>query len=132
MHSAGAALRRGHTHPPAQEPLADAESDGGSPEIEAATGDVHRRPRRHQERRPQPVGLSLSELELVMRPFEQAPNADGERASGTGLGLPLSREFAEMHGGTLDIASVKGEGCTVTFWLPASRFVDENRCVAVA
>ena len=68
-------------------------------------------------------GLSPEELDVVMRPFEQATNADTASGSGTGLGLPLSRDLAEMHGGTLKIDSVKGEGTTVTLWLPASRFV---------
>ncbi|MDH3741167.1 MAG: ATP-binding protein [Hyphomicrobiales bacterium] len=68
-------------------------------------------------------GLSPEELDVVMRPFEQATNADSSIGSGTGLGLPLSRDLAEMHGGTLNIDSVKGEGTTVTLWLPASRFV---------
>ncbi len=71
-------------------------------------------------------GLGPDELDVVMRPFEQAKNAGGTRGSGTGLGLPLSREFAEMHGGTLEIDSIKGEGSTVTLWLPASRLVDPD------
>ncbi|MGI9464269.1 MAG: sensor histidine kinase, partial [Aestuariivirgaceae bacterium] len=68
-------------------------------------------------------GLTPEELDLVMRPFEQASNANKVNASGTGLGLPLSKDLAEMHDGKLKIDSVKGEGTTVTLCLPASRFV---------
>ncbi|MGI9465226.1 MAG: sensor histidine kinase, partial [Aestuariivirgaceae bacterium] len=74
-------------------------------------------------------GLTLQELDLVMKPFEQANNAEGATNRGTGLGLPLSRDFAEMHGGTLKIDSVKNEGTTVTVWLPASRFVGKRAAV---
>ena len=73
------------------------------------------------------MGLTPEELNVVMRPFEQAANATKINASGTGLGLPLSKDLAEMHDGTLKISSVKGEGATVTLWLPASRFVGNDK-----
>ncbi|MGI9464271.1 MAG: sensor histidine kinase, partial [Aestuariivirgaceae bacterium] len=72
-------------------------------------------------------GLTTEELEIVMRPFEQATNADKASDSGTGLGLPLSKDLAEMHDGKLEIDSVKGQGTTVVLWLPASRFVGQGQ-----
>ncbi|MEM6627233.1 MAG: ATP-binding protein, partial [Pseudomonadota bacterium] len=46
-------------------------------------------------------------------------SADETRNSqGTGLGLALTKSFAEMHGGHLTIESVVGEGTTVAFFLP--------------
>ena len=43
------------------------------------------------------------------------------RAEGVGLGLPLSKVLAELHGGRLAIESQLGKGTTVALVLPASR-----------
>ena len=43
----------------------------------------------------------------------------GSRHRGVGLGLSIVREFAELHGGRIDIQSLIGEGTVVTFILPA-------------
>jgi PAS domain S-box-containing protein len=65
-------------------------------------------------------GVLPRDLERIQRPFEQA-GAVTEHAKGSGLGLTLVKAFAELHGGTLAIRSVHGEGfaATVTFNLSA-------------
>jgi len=40
--------------------------------------------------------------------------------TGTGLGLPMAKGFAEQSGGGLAIESEPGRGTTVTLWLPAA------------
>ena len=50
--------------------------------------------------------------------FEKFGRAGGSAKPGTGLGLFLSRSFAEAHGGTLDVDSRPGEGSTFTLRLP--------------
>jgi signal transduction histidine kinase len=50
--------------------------------------------------------------------FEKFGRAGGTAKPGTGLGLFLSRSFAEAHGGTLDVESRPGEGATFTLRLP--------------
>jgi signal transduction histidine kinase len=42
----------------------------------------------------------------------------GSHHRGTGIGLSLVRSFVELHGGTVEIASVVGEGTTVTCTFP--------------
>ena len=67
---------------------------------------------------PTPASASrAADLERLGRPYEQAGGAD-QRAMGTGLGLSLVRAFAELHGGTMAIKSVLGEGTAVTVRLP--------------
>jgi len=63
------------------------------------------------------VGISAADVERLGRPYEQAGGAD-QRALGTGLGLSLVRAFAELHGGTMVIKSVLGEGTAVAVRLP--------------
>ena len=51
--------------------------------------------------------------------FEKFGRAGGSAKPGTGLGLFLSRSFAEAHGGTLDVESTPGRGAVFTLRLPA-------------
>jgi signal transduction histidine kinase len=63
------------------------------------------------------IGIAPAQLELVLRPFGRTPEAKAF-AEGTGLGLPLTRRYVELLGGTLDIASVPDKGTVVTVRLP--------------
>jgi len=60
-------------------------------------------------------GIAEGETERIFDEF-----ASGATEEGTGLGLPLSRRFVELHGGRLWAESVPGEGSAFRFTLPAS------------
>jgi len=45
---------------------------------------------------------------------------------GTGLGLPIARSLAELHGGKLEITSKRGSGTCVTVTLPPGRVIDRR------
>jgi signal transduction histidine kinase len=65
------------------------------------------------------IGIAETDLPRLFRAFEQlAPHA-GDRPTGTGLGLALTRRLVDMHGGTIDVASQVGVGTTFTVRLPA-------------
>ena len=61
-------------------------------------------------------GISAAELETIFEEFEQS--SDGKQAEGTGLGLPLSRKLAELHGGRLWVESEVDRGSTFRLTLP--------------
>ncbi len=75
------------------------------------------------------IGMSQDEIECALERFRQIDNSFTKRFEGTGLGLPLARQFAELHGGSLSIESTPGEGTTVHVRLPAERvaFVPPER-----
>ncbi|MBL8831944.1 MAG: PAS domain S-box protein [Rhodospirillales bacterium] len=70
------------------------------------------------------AGMTPAETRAAMEPFVQLDSRLARRHEGTGLGLSISKELVALHDGELSIASVKGEGTTVTATLPLSRVVD--------
>jgi two-component system, cell cycle sensor histidine kinase PleC len=63
-------------------------------------------------------GISESDLSRVMQPFVQADNSLSRRFEGSGLGLSIAQEYCRLHGGSLQIDSVEGQGTTVQIALP--------------
>jgi signal transduction histidine kinase len=66
------------------------------------------------------AGIAEEEQELIFEEFQQARGDAGKRQEGTGLGLPLSRKFIELHGGRLWVESTPGQGSTFRFTLPVA------------
>ena len=64
------------------------------------------------------VGIPPEDQERIFEQFEQGNLQNGRRPNGAGLGLALSKEFVEMHGGHIWVESEVGEGSTFTFSLP--------------
>ena len=70
------------------------------------------------------IGIKAEDIDKVMLPFHQVDNSFSRRYEGAGLGLPLTRSLVDLHGGTMGIESVPGEGTTVTVRLPGTRVRD--------
>lgn len=64
------------------------------------------------------IGIPTDALPRLGEPFEQVSDTRDRNYEGTGLGLALTKSFAEMHGGRLTIASEPGRGTQVSFFLP--------------
>ncbi len=64
------------------------------------------------------VGIPAGDLARIGEEFYRAGNVRRSDVAGTGLGLSIVRELVSRFGGALDIASVEGEGTTVSVRLP--------------
>jgi two-component system cell cycle sensor histidine kinase PleC len=67
------------------------------------------------------IGIAPEHMDKVLAPFGQVANAFNRDHDGTGLGLPLARAFAELHGASFEIDSALGRGTTVRMRFPANR-----------
>ncbi|MBT3765218.1 MAG: PAS domain S-box protein [Rhodospirillaceae bacterium] len=70
-------------------------------------------------------GMTKSEIQKALRPFEQVDSSLARKHEGTGLGLPLAKKLAEAHNCTFEIKSTKNKGTTVTVVFPAERLISE-------
>jgi len=60
-------------------------------------------------------GFSKEEADLIFKPFSQIDGSSTRQHGGSGLGLVISRQLAELHGGWMTGAAVPDEGSTFTF-----------------
>jgi signal transduction histidine kinase len=61
------------------------------------------------------IGIAAADRERI---FEKFQRVAGPEVPGTGLGLTISRELAELHGGSLTVHSTPGLGSTFVLRLP--------------
>jgi PAS domain S-box-containing protein len=62
------------------------------------------------------IGIPERDQERLFEPFHRASNS--RSISGTGLGLAIVYDTIRVHGGTIDMQSLEGEGTTFTVRLP--------------
>jgi signal transduction histidine kinase/CheY-like chemotaxis protein len=66
------------------------------------------------------IGISNSDIERLFRPFTQLDSKLSRQYAGTGLGLSLVLQLAELHGGSVEVKSELGKGSCFTVSLPWS------------
>jgi signal transduction histidine kinase len=64
------------------------------------------------------IGIAKADLPRVFDRFDRIDEAGVRGEAALGLGLPLTRQFIEAHGGTIELESRKGKGTTVTLTIP--------------
>jgi signal transduction histidine kinase len=69
-------------------------------------------------------GIAPDRIAAVLEPFRQADSSLARSHEGLGLGLPLTRQLAELHGGRLALDSAEGAGTTATVYLPREPALD--------
>jgi PAS domain S-box-containing protein len=71
------------------------------------------------------IGIKPEDMEKLFKPFTQLDSSLARQYSGTGLGLSLVQRMAELHGGSIKVESVPGEGSRFTIILPWSSGVTQ-------
>ncbi|NWG07251.1 MAG: HAMP domain-containing histidine kinase [Chloroflexi bacterium] len=73
------------------------------------------------------IGIPPDKLDLIFQEFTQVDSSTTRKVGGTGLGLPISRRLAEMHGGRLwaESTGIEGEGSTFFVELPVEARITE-------
>ncbi|MGC9527291.1 MAG: response regulator [Limnospira sp.] len=64
------------------------------------------------------IGIAPENLKKLFAPFVQIDSSLNRQYSGTGLGLALVKQIAELHGGQVGVASEFGRGSCFTVYLP--------------
>ena len=64
------------------------------------------------------TGIDAEDLPRVFNRFDRVTEAGVRGEAALGLGLPLTRQFIEAHGGNVELESRKGKGTTVTLTIP--------------
>jgi signal transduction histidine kinase len=67
------------------------------------------------------IGIAPEELPRVFERFHRIEGVEARTHEGTGIGLALASELVKLHGGTLGVRSVVGQGSTFTVSLPLGR-----------
>jgi CheY-like chemotaxis protein/anti-sigma regulatory factor (Ser/Thr protein kinase) len=77
------------------------------------------------------IGIKPEDIKELFSPFMRVEAAKTRNVKGTGLGLPISKSFVDMMGGSIDVASEYGKGAVFIVTVP-KRLGDESKIVRVA
>lgn len=64
------------------------------------------------------IGIASDTIGVIFDSFSQASSNTNRKFGGTGLGLTISKQLIDLHGGSIDLVSEVGSGTTFSFTLP--------------
>ncbi|WP_432352048.1 ATP-binding protein [Sporosarcina sp. A2] len=72
------------------------------------------------------IGIEQKNLEVIFNKFIQLNRNLNRISEGTGIGLPLAKSMAELHGGSISVESTLDKGSTFTIELPVKTIDGQN------
>ena len=66
------------------------------------------------------IGIPKTKMDSIFVPFEQVDGTAAREFGGTGLGLSVTKQLVELHGGVISVSSEERKGSSFTFTLPLS------------
>ena len=78
------------------------------------------------------IGIADDQIPLLFEKFQQLETTYHRNYEGTGLGLALTKQLVELHGGRIEVESVVGEGSLFTVWLPSQPLFKSTSSKAIA
>jgi signal transduction histidine kinase len=72
------------------------------------------------------IGISSSVKNRIFRKEENFSTKGTDGETGTGLGLLITKEFVEKHGGRIGVESKQGKGTTIWFTLPYNKEAEKT------
>lgn len=78
------------------------------------------------------IGIPEENLTSIFEEFTQVDSSTTRKVGGTGLGLPISRHFVEMHKGQIWVESKLGYGATFNFFIPIKPVAEQEVELAVS
>jgi len=82
--------------------------------------------------RDQGIGIDAEGLKTIFEPFEQIDSGAERISQGAGLGLAITRNLVQLHGGDLSVDSQPGQGSTFRFTLPVSEWAAQTAASSIA
>lgn len=73
-------------------------------------------------------GIPKNQLETIFNPFTQGDRSLSRDVGGTGIGLSITKQLVDLHGGNIEVKSKVGEGSVFSFTLPVqlhNEYVEE-------
>ena len=64
------------------------------------------------------IGVPAHEIHRIFEKFHRAHNQKGRSFEGTGMGLALTQELVNLHGGKMEVVSTFGQGSTFSVYIP--------------
>ena len=72
------------------------------------------------------IGIPQNKLDIIFDRFIQVDKSMSRNSEGSGIGLSIVKSLIEMHGGTIKVQSIYGEGTEFILELPINALMDEQ------
>lgn len=76
-------------------------------------------------------GILKEQLHMIFEPFQQGDISISREVGGTGIGLSITKQLVELHGGKIDVETQVGKGSRFSFTLPIANHTKHVQEVAI-